>query len=78
MTVTTRRPFESMSLIKYHKALQCKIRGTWNLQKAAQSLGLELDSFMLLSSLSGIIGHIDRANYAGGNAFHDAFVASHG
>nr|BAM77409.1 polyketide synthase [Talaromyces purpureogenus] len=69
------RPFESMTLAEYHEALQCKIRGTWNLHEAAESLGLNLDSFTLLSSLSGIIGHVAQANYAAGNVFLDAFAA---
>ncbi|KAI0138104.1 hypothetical protein F4776DRAFT_663241 [Hypoxylon sp. NC0597] len=69
------RPFESMSLVEYHEALQCKIRGTWNLHEVAESPSLKLDSFTLLSSLSGIIGHIGQANYAAGNVFLDAFAA---
>ncbi|KAL5382066.1 hypothetical protein DPSP01_006743 [Paraphaeosphaeria sporulosa] len=69
------RPFESMTLTEYHEALQCKIRGTWNLHNAAESLGLKLDSFTMLSSLSGIIGHVAQANYAAGNVFLDAFAA---
>jgi len=64
-----------MTLAEYHEALQCKIRGTWNLHKAAESLQLKLDSFTMLSSLSGIIGHAAQANYAAGNVFLDAFAA---
>jgi hypothetical protein len=64
-----------MTLAEYHEALQCKIRGTWNLHTAAESLQLQLDSFTLLSSLSGIIGHVAQANYAAGNVFLDAFSA---
>ena len=69
------RPFESMTLTEYHEALQCKIRGTWNLHNASESLQLKLDSFTMLSSLSGIIGHVAQANYAAGNVFLDAFSA---
>lgn len=64
-----------MSLTEYHDALRCKVRGTWNLHNAAQSLRLKLDSFTMLSSLSGIIGHAAQANYAAGNVFLDAFAA---
>jgi hypothetical protein len=42
-----------MSLTEYHEALQCKIRGTKNLHNASESLQLKLDSFTMLSSLSG-------------------------
>lgn len=64
-----------MTLTEYHEALQCKIRGTWNLHNASESLQLKLDSFTMLSSLSGIIGHVAQANYAAGNVFLDAFAA---
>jgi hypothetical protein len=64
-----------MSLVEYPETLQCKIRGTWNLHQAAESLGLKLDSFTLLSSLSGIHGHIGQTNYAAGNVFLDGFAA---
>jgi hypothetical protein len=64
-----------MSLTEYHEALQCKIRGTKNLHNASESLQLKLDSFTMLSSLSGIIGHAAQANYAAGNVFLDAFAA---
>ncbi|KAK7915179.1 type I iterative PKS [Apiospora marii] len=69
------RPFESMTLAEYHDAIQCKIRGTWNLHHAAASLGLPLDSFTLLSSLSGLMGNVGQANYAAANVFLDAFAA---
>lgn len=64
-----------MTLTEYHEALQCKIKGTWNLHNSAEALGLELDSFTMLSSLSGIIGHAAQANYAAGNVFLDTFAA---
>src|SRR5262249_34229065 len=36
--------------------------------------GLELDHFVMFSSLSGIIGNAGQPNYASGNTFLDAFV----
>lgn len=64
-----------MSLVEYHEAVQCKIKGTWNLHQTAECLGLNLESFTMLSSLSGLMGHIGQANYAAGNVFQDAFAA---
>lgn len=64
-----------MTLTEYHEALQCKIRGIWNLHNASESLQLKLNSFTMLSSLSGIIGHVAQVNYAAGNVFLDAFAA---
>lgn len=51
-----------------------KIQGTWNLHNAAVSAGLNLDFFVLFSSLSGIIGQPGQANYASGNTFLDTIV----
>lgn len=45
-----------MTLEEYHQAVGCKIQGTWNLHDAAEKLGLELDFFTMLSSISGVIG----------------------
>ncbi|KAF2841765.1 PKSKA1 [Patellaria atrata CBS 101060] len=69
------RAFDQMTLAEYHEAIQCKIRGTWNLHNAAESLSLNLDFFTLLSSISGIIGNRGQANYAAANTFLDAFAA---
>ncbi|KAH9902283.1 reducing type I polyketide synthase [Xylariomycetidae sp. FL2044] len=69
------RVFEQMSVEEYHAALSCKIQGTWNLHGVAADLGLNLDFFTMLSSISGLCGSKGQANYAAGNAFLDAFAA---
>ncbi|KAL2881421.1 hypothetical protein SGCOL_002986 [Colletotrichum sp. CLE4] len=69
------RTFSSMTIDEYHAALACKIRGTWNLHNAAEKLGLELDFFTMLSSISGVVGQKGQANYAAGNAFLDSFAS---
>lgn len=66
--------FSQMSLDQWNAANLPKIQGTWNLHNAAVSAGLDLDFFVLFSSLSGIIGQPGQANYASGNTFLDAFV----
>ncbi|TGJ81907.1 hypothetical protein E0Z10_g6842 [Xylaria hypoxylon] len=68
------RPFESMSITEYHEAVQCKIQGTWNLHNAAENLGLRLDFFTMLSSISGVIGNHGQANYSAANVFLDSFA----
>jgi aryl carrier-like protein len=50
-----------------------KVQGTWNLHNATMSAGIELDFFVLFSSLSGIFGQPGQANYASANTFLDAF-----
>ncbi|KAH6612780.1 PKSKA1, partial [Chaetomium sp. MPI-SDFR-AT-0129] len=68
------RPFDSMTLTEYHEAFACKVQGTWNLHNTADALGLQLDFFTLLSSISGVVGNRGQANYAAANTFLDAFA----
>ena len=66
--------FLNMTLDQWNAATQPKIQGTWNLHNASVSENLQLDFFVLFSSLSGTIGQPGQANYASGNTFQDAFV----
>lgn len=63
-----------MKVEEYHDALRCKVQGTWNLHEAALDMGLSLDFFTLLSSISGLCGSKGQANYAAANSFLDAFA----
>lgn len=65
--------FSKMSLNQWETVVQPKVQGTWNLHNATLAAGLDLDFFVLFSSLSGIIGQPGHANYAGANTFLDAF-----
>ncbi|KAK6856599.1 hypothetical protein PG995_006786 [Apiospora arundinis] len=67
-------PFGNMTLEDYTAALRCKVGGTWNLHNISLELGLPLDFFTMLSSVSGICGNKGQANYAAANAFLDAFA----
>ncbi|TVY37829.1 Fumagillin dodecapentaenoate synthase [Lachnellula subtilissima] len=69
------RMFSSMHVSDYHGALACKVQGTWNLHNVAEKLGLKLDFFTMLSSISGVVGQKGQANYTAGNAFLDAFAS---
>ena len=66
--------FDGMSLDDWNAVTRPKVQGTWNLHNITSSRQLDLDFFLLLSSLSGIIGQIGQANYASANTFLDAFV----
>ncbi len=61
--------FEYMTFEKWLGATQPKIKGTWNLH---QHLPDDLDFFVILSSMSGIIGNAAQANYSAGNTYEDA------
>ena len=52
-------------------SLRPKVRGTWYLHT---HLPQDLDFFIILSSMSGIIGNAAQANYAAGNNYEDAIA----
>jgi NAD(P)-dependent dehydrogenase (short-subunit alcohol dehydrogenase family) len=66
--------FPHMSLGDWNAATTPKVRGTWLLHEAMLAAGVELDFFLVFSSLSGTLGTPGQANYAGANTFLDAFV----
>ncbi|EFQ32027.1 KR domain-containing protein [Colletotrichum graminicola M1.001] len=55
-------------------AVTPKVQGTWNLHNACRNAGLELDFFLLFSSISAVVGQRGQANYAAANTFLDASV----
>lgn len=61
-----------MTADDYNTVLQPRYKGTWNLHKY---LPRDLDFFVMLSSISGVIGNATQAAYAAGSAFMDAFAA---
>lgn len=66
--------FDEMNLEDWNAVTQPKVQGTWNLHSVALTRGLDLDFFVLFSSLSGILGQVGQANYASANTFLDAFA----
>ncbi|KAL9074543.1 MAG: hypothetical protein Q9157_004338 [Trypethelium eluteriae] len=66
--------FSSMSIQEWQQCIRCKVQGTWNLHNASLQHNSTLDFFLLLSSLSGIVGHLAQANYAAANAFLNSFA----
>ncbi|KAL3429040.1 hypothetical protein BDV09DRAFT_201002 [Aspergillus tetrazonus] len=63
--------FENMTFDKWETAVNPKIKGTWNLHA---ELPKDVDFFIILSSLSGIIGNTAQANYCAGNTYEDALA----
>ncbi|KAI2770922.1 hypothetical protein CBS147339_8237 [Penicillium roqueforti] len=63
---------ENMMLDEYRDVMGPKYYGTWNLHR---HLPTDLDFFLMLSSISGVIGNATQAAYAAGSTFMDAFAA---
>ncbi|KAL2845869.1 hypothetical protein BJY01DRAFT_263448 [Aspergillus pseudoustus] len=63
--------FENMTFDKWETAVNPKVKGTWNLHA---QLPQEIDFFIILSSLSGIMGNTAQANYCAGNTYEDALA----
>ena len=54
---------------RFERVLGPKAAGAWNLHRA--TLDLDLDLFVLFSSLTGVVGNPGQANHAAANAFLD-------
>ncbi|KAF3010994.1 putative PKS-like protein biosynthetic cluster [Curvularia kusanoi] len=60
--------FEKMTHEEWATGTRVKINGTWNLHTHAPK---DMDFFIMLSSISGVIGNGGQANYNAGNVFQD-------
>lgn len=63
-----------MKWADFHTALKPKYDGTRNVVDSFA--GADLDFFIMLSSVSGIVGLRGQTNYAAGNVYQDMFVQS--
>jgi acyl transferase domain-containing protein/NADPH:quinone reductase-like Zn-dependent oxidoreductase/acyl carrier protein len=57
---------------RFMKVLKPKVDGAMHLHYLSQ--GINLDNFVVFSSISSLIGNIGQANYVAANAFLDAFA----
>lgn len=55
--------YEKMSFEEWDTTLNSKARASWNLHAVLPG---GLDFFVMISSISGIIGQVSQANYAAG------------
>jgi hypothetical protein len=63
--------FVNMTYQQYQAAVGPKVQGPWGLQAF---LDKGLDFFVMLSSITSIVGNRGQANYAAGNAYQDALA----
>ena len=58
---------------QFSQVLAPKVTGTYNLDQASRDV--DLDFFVLFSSLAGALGNVGQADYASANGFMDQFAA---
>jgi acyl transferase domain-containing protein/NADPH:quinone reductase-like Zn-dependent oxidoreductase/SAM-dependent methyltransferase len=64
--------FDKMTAENVRTTVGPKVHGTWNLHEL---LPRDMDFFVMLSSLAGVMGHRGQGNYGCGNNFQDEFAA---
>ena len=65
--------FEQMTLDDWRSGLSPKLYGTWNLHTEFSQPD-SLDFFVMLSSVSGVVGIASQTNYAAGGSYEDAMA----
>ena len=63
--------FEEMEYEPWAATARPKIQGSWNLHNVMPK---DLDFFIMLASISGIVGNGSQSNYAAGNTFQDGLA----
>ncbi|KAK6225590.1 polyketide synthase [Colletotrichum tabaci] len=63
--------FTQMTADDFNAALRPKVQGSWNLH---ETVAQDVDFFVMLSSLVGVMGGAGQANYAAASAFQDALA----
>jgi KR domain/Phosphopantetheine attachment site len=63
--------FKTMTYDDWTAAARPKIEGTWNLHEL---LPKDLDFFLTLSSVSGIVGNRGQSSYSAGNSYQDGLM----
>ncbi|KAJ5091914.1 polyketide synthase [Penicillium alfredii] len=64
--------FDNMSLEQWNNGIRPKVQGT---QLLHDLLPKNLEFFVMLSSIAGVIGNRGQANYSSGNTFQDGMAA---
>jgi 1-acyl-sn-glycerol-3-phosphate acyltransferase len=65
-------PLAEMDAARFARVMAAKMAGAWHLHQ--QTSSLDLDAFVLFSSMSSLLGNPQQANYCAANAFLDALA----
>ncbi|KAI1768083.1 hypothetical protein GGR53DRAFT_518100 [Hypoxylon sp. FL1150] len=69
--------YEQMEHRSFADCINPKARGALNLHAELQSLNVDLDFFVLTSSISTVLGNTGQANYSSANSALDALARQH-
>ncbi|KIL88308.1 polyketide synthase [Fusarium avenaceum] len=61
---------EQMTTENFQAAIAPKVNGSWNLHSIFQ----DVDFFIMLSSINGIVGYASQSNYSAGGSYQDALA----
>ncbi len=64
----------TMDMERFTRVFNPKAQGAWNLHETTVAGGAQLDFFLMLSSISSVLGLYGQANYASANYFQDALA----
>ncbi|HQX50148.1 MAG TPA: SDR family NAD(P)-dependent oxidoreductase, partial [Planctomycetaceae bacterium] len=64
----------TMDMERFLRVFNPKAEGAWNLHQATAAVGAELDFFLMLSSISSVLGLFGQVNYAAANYFQDSLA----
>lgn len=70
-TVVWDAVFDRVTFEQWQANVRPKVQGSWNLHC---QLPKDMDFFVMLSSIAGLMGHRSQAGYAAGNTFQDALA----
>ncbi len=64
----------NMDMTRFERVFEPKAQGAWNLHEATLAAGASLDFFVMLSSISSVLGFYGQVNYVAANFFQDALA----
>lgn len=69
-------PIFEITAERLREVFRPKVVGGWNLHRAVEHAGVELDAFVLYSSVSALVGGAPQVTYSAANAALDALAAT--